>query len=199
LVAMFRDRPMLVAEVITDLFGVSVPAFEQACVSSGELTDVSPTEYRADAVITLTVGGTPVLGVVVEVQLRAVPQKRYVWPAYVAALHSRLKCPVLLLAVCPDPAGAAWCAEPIVVGDPSGDPGLVLRPVVLGPAQVPVLTDPTLARAQPEVAVLSAMAHGERSGQKGVFDALLAALEVVDHDHAKLYADLVLTALPPTV
>jgi len=59
------------------------------------------------------------------------------------------------------------------------------------------VTDPAVARAQPEVAVLSAMAHGER--QEGVFDALLAALEVVDHDHGKLYADFVLTALPAAV
>jgi hypothetical protein len=40
------------------------------------------------------------------------------------------------------------------------------------------------------------MAHGEQAGEKGVFDALVAALEVVDQDHAKLYADLVLATLP---
>src|SRR5262249_17873820 len=167
LVEMFRDRPVLVAEVIAGLFGVSVPAFERAWVSSGELNDVTPTEYRADMVITLTVGGTPVLGVVVEVQLSSTKRKRYVWPAYVATVHARLECPVLLLVVCPDRATAAWAAKPIVVGDPSGVPGMVLRPVVFGPEQVPVVTDPAVARAQPEVAVLSAMAHGER--QEGVF------------------------------
>ena len=43
------------------------------------------------------------------------------------------------------------------------------------------------------------MAHGDRPGGQRVFHALLAALEVVDHDHAKLYADLVLTALPAAV
>jgi hypothetical protein len=75
----------------------------------------------------------------------------------------------------------------------------VLAPLVLGKAAVPVVTDLELARRQPEVAVLSAMAHGERSGEKGVFEALLAALEVVDHDHAKMYADLVLAALPAAV
>jgi hypothetical protein len=40
------------------------------------------------------------------------------------------------------------------------------------------------------------MAHGERSGNKGVFEALLAALETLDQDHADLYADMVLAALP---
>jgi hypothetical protein len=74
--------------------------------------------------------------------------------------------------------------------------GFVLQPQVLCLADMPAVTDPAVARRQPEVTVLSAMAHGKRSDAKRVFDALLVALEVLDHDHAKLYADLVLTALP---
>jgi len=97
-----------------------------------------------------------------------------------------------LLVVCPDPAVAAWCAAPVLVGEPN----LVLTPLVLGPAQIPVVTDPVLARRSPELAVLSALAHGARPGQTGVFEALLAALDVIDLDHASLYADVVLAALP---
>lgn len=192
LVEMFRDRPALAAELLAGPFGIVVPAFGQAHVASGELTDVAPTEYRADAVVTLTDGDKPVLAVVVEAQLRADGRKRRTWPAYVATLHARLGCPVMLLVVCPDAAVAAWCAAPIVVSDP----GLVLTPLVLGPDQVPVVTDPALARRSPELAVLSAMAHGDRPDQTIVFAALLAALEVVDHDHANLYADIVLAVLP---
>jgi hypothetical protein len=110
----------------------------------------------------------------------------------VANLYARLKCPVELLIVSPDPAAAAWCSTPIAVNGS----GFVLTPQVLGRAEVPVVTDPELAKSQPELAVLSAMAHGERSGQHGVFEALLAALEVVDPDHAARYADFVLTVLP---
>lgn len=40
------------------------------------------------------------------------------------------------------------------------------------------------------------MAHGGRPGQTAVFEALMAAPEVVDHDHANLYADVVLAVLP---
>jgi len=194
LVEMFRDRPVLAAELLAGPLGVAVPSFQRASLSSGELTDVAPTEYRADAVVTLTVEDIPVLAVVVEAQLRTDPRKRRTWPAYVATLHARLGCPVLLLVLCPDPAVAAWCAAPIVVGDP----GLVLTPLVLGPAEVPVVTDLALARRSPELAVLSAMAHGHaaRPGQMMVFEALLAALNVVDHDHANLYADVVLAVLP---
>jgi len=53
------------------------------------LTDLTPTEYRADAVVTLTAGDSPVLAVVVEAQLRADAHKRRTWPAYIATLHAR--------------------------------------------------------------------------------------------------------------
>src|SRR5215470_6216245 len=195
LAEMFRDRPALAAELLTGLFGVSVPLFEQARVSSADLTDVAPTEYRADVVVILSVMDAPVLGVVVEAQLRDDGRKRRSWPAYVATLYARLGCPVELLVVCPDRTAAAWCGTPIAVNGS----GFVLTPQVFGPGQVPVVTDPELAKRQPELAVLSAMAHGERSGDKGVFEALLAALEVVDLDHANLYADFVLAALPAAV
>jgi hypothetical protein len=192
LVEMFRVRPALAAELLSGPLGVAVPAFDRVLLSSAELNAVAPTEYRADAVVTLAAGETPVLAVVVEAQLRRDKQKRRAWPAYVATLHARLGCPVLLLVVCPDPTEAAWCRERIVVGGP----GFVLTPVVLGPAQVPVLADAEAARGSPELAVLSALAHGGGPEQVGVLKALLAALDVVDHDRADLYADVVLEALP---
>jgi hypothetical protein len=98
----------------------------------------------------------------------------------------------VLLAVCPDQVVADWCAAPIVIGPP----GSVLSPVVLGPDQVPVVTDPDAARHSPELAVLSAIAHGARPDPIPIFEALLAALDVFDHDHADLYTDLVFTVLP---
>ena len=118
--------------------------------------------------------------------------KRRSWPAYVATLHARSGCPVALLVLSPDHRVAEWCAAPIVVGEPD----FVLTPLVLGPGEVPVVTDPVLARGNPELAVLSALAHGSRSAPRPIFEALLAALDVVDQDHANLYADVVLAVLP---
>jgi hypothetical protein len=192
LVEMFRDRPKLAAEILAGPLGVAVPEFEQARLSSGALTDVAPTEYRADVVVTLVAADAPVLAIIIEAQLRVDVRKRRTWPAYVATLHARLGCPVNLLVVCADPGVAAWCAAPIVVSDP----GLALTPLVLGPDRVPVVTEPALATRSPELAVLSAMAHGARSDPTRIFEAMLAGLNVVDHDHANLYADVVLAVLP---
>lgn len=192
LIEMFRDRPAFAADLLGGPLGVRVPAFDNASLSPGELTDVTPTEYRADAVVTLNAADKPVLAVVVEVQLRTDRRKRRTWPVYVATLYARLDCPTMLLVLCPDPVVATWCASPIV----TGEPGLVLTPVVVGPQQVPVVTDVDLARRSPELAVLSALAHGAGAERVPVFEAMIAALTVVDHDHASLYTDLVVAVLP---
>src|SRR5262249_16933240 len=97
LIEMFRDRPALVADLLAGPLGIEVPEFHKAQVSAGELTDVAPTEYRADVVVTLNVADNPVFAVVVEVQLRVDARKRRTWPAYVATLHAGLGCPAMLL------------------------------------------------------------------------------------------------------
>jgi hypothetical protein len=191
LVAMFRDQPALAVDVLSDVLGIELPGYSKAQVTSGDLTDVAPTEYRADAVVTLSDDSGLVLAVVVEAQLRIDPRKRQTWPVYVATLHARLGCPIILLIVCPKAAVATWCSEPIVLGTP----GLTLTPVVFGPQDVPVVTDLDEAQRHPELAVLSAMTHGAHHGEP-VFYALLAALDVLGPEHADLYADLVLAALP---
>jgi hypothetical protein len=191
LVKMVQDQPRLVADLLAGPLGIGVPAFESAQLSAGDLGDIAPTEYRADAVVTLNVADRPVFAVVVEVQLHVAVRKRYVWPAYVATLYARLRCPVILLVLCPDPAVASWCAEPIVVFNP----GLRLTPTVLGPQQMPVVTDIAVARRHPELTVLSALAHGDAQ-DSSMFTALFAALDVIDLDSANLYIDLVLMVLP---
>jgi hypothetical protein len=191
LIEMFRDRPALAAELLGGPLHITLPEFDTARLSSADLTDVAPTEYRADAVVTLNDKGSVVLAVVIEVQLRIDPRKRRSWPAYVSTLHARLGCPVALLVMCPEQPVADWCAAPVTIGPP----GSMLTPVALGPAQVPVL-DLDTARRSPELAVLSALAHGTGPEPARVFEALLAALNIVDLDHADLYTDLIFSRLP---
>jgi len=71
-------------------------------------------------------------------------------------------------------------------------------PLVLGPAVVPEVTDEAEAQADPELAVLSAMAHG-RDADTGksaqiAFAARMASYGL-DEDRSKLYFDLVLASL----
>ena len=82
-------------------------------------------------------------------------------------------------------------AEPIE----TGLPGFVLRPPVLGRRAVPVVTDPAEAARRPELAVLSAMAHGESEQGAAIAAAVLPAVRGLEEERARFYGDLVLNSL----
>ncbi len=86
---------------------------------------------------------------------------------------------------------ASWAAQPIDLGLGLGS----LRPLVLGPASVPELTDPVAAVREPELAVLSAVAHGNGSHGIAVLEAALVALARLDREHAAVYFEVVWNAL----
>lgn len=195
LVEMFRDRPDFAADLLAGTLGITVPPFEKARVSPGDLNDIMPTEFRADLVVSLTRGDKVVLAVIVEAQLRTDARKRRSWPAYVGTLYARLGCPVVLLVVCPNRKAARWCAMPIAFGIPN----LVLTPLVLGPHQVPAVLDIAAARRVPELAILSVLTYGDRSpDQRLIFEAFLSVLSAFDDDHAERYTEVILATLQAT-
>ena len=146
-----------------------------------------------DDLVVLLLRGEPVLGIVVEVQLSQDPKKTFVWPVYVTNLRARLRCPVCLLVVTSDEATARWACKPIDMGG-----GNRFMPMVLEPSGVPAVTDEEQARADPELAVLSAMAHGRDADTRiSVQIALAAHLASMglDAERSRLYFDLVVNAL----
>jgi hypothetical protein len=192
LLLLCRNRPGLAPDLLRDVLHLELPRFTDARIDSADLTDVQPAEYRADLVI-LLLDGVPVYGIVVEAQLSPDERKRFVWPVYVSGLRARLRLPVSLLVVAADEATARWARKHIDLGG-----GNRFAPLVLGPSGVPEVTDEAHARADPELAVLSAMAHGQDSDtQRAVQIALAAQLASLglDEDRSRLYFDLVLTSL----
>ncbi|AUX48888.1 hypothetical protein SOCE26_104310 [Sorangium cellulosum] len=192
LVELFKNRPTLAAEMLHDALGQPVPTFHEARVESSDLTEILPSDRRADLVLVL-VGEQqrPAMGIVVEVQLGVDLDKPYAWPVYVAQTRARHRCPTQLLVVAIHPAMARWCSRPI----DTGHPGWTLTPLVLGPEAVPVVTDAEQAKAAPEVVVLSAMAHGQSEAGEAIGTAFLAATPGLDEERRALYADLVLSSL----
>lgn len=193
LIHLFRNRPSLAAELLVDALGVTIPTYSEARLESEEFTDCTPTEYRADAVVLLTQADEPALAVVVEVQRGQDRDKRWSWPVYLATLRARTRCPTVLLVICTNTRTAIWCAAPIHLGHP----GWTLAPLVIGPDAVPMVTDAKEAARAPELAVLSAMAHGGSPEGADVLRALFGALSTIDDGQARLYSDFVLMALPP--
>lgn len=192
LLQLFRNRPALAPELLRDALHLDLPDYTEVRVDSADITEVQPAEYRADLVV-LLFRGVPVFGIIVEVQLSRDDRKPFVWPAYVINLRARLRCKVCLLVVTPDEAVARWAAKPIYLGGPNW-----YQPLVLGPSGVPEVTDEAEALADPELAVLSAMAHGRDADvAKATQIAQVAQLAShrLDEDRSRLYADLVFNAL----
>jgi hypothetical protein len=197
IVWLFGERPELAADLLGNALQVQLPDYDYAGLESGDLTEVTPTELRADPVIVFSrkrpdADPEPVLAVVLEVQRARDPAKRWSWPMYLVSLRTRMRCPVILLVVCPDAAVARWCAQPIQLGHP----GLILIPLVVGPAEVPVITDAREAAGDPELAILSVITHADTPQAPEILNALLAAIHDLDPLQGDLSADMVRAALP---
>ena len=183
-----QDQPEVAVELLRAT-GIELPEHDEILVDSANLPTLVPTEYRADGVFTLRRSRAPVAAVAMEIQLRWVDEKRYVWPAYLGNLWERRRCPVRLLVVCFDPATAKRCARPIVLGHP----GFVLVPHVIGPSQIPHVTDADRARLSPALTVLSALAHPE---DKEVLAVVPEALSPLTSGLSSDYTQLLGAALP---
>lgn len=188
---LFRERPPLAVELLGACAGIR---FEGARVerASIDLTQVAPTEYRSDAMSVLRdPEGTAIAVVIAEVQLRIDKDKRRTWPLYVAAARAGYDCPAILLVLAPYPRVAQWAGQPIELGHP----GFVLQPIVIGFGEIPRIGDAEAARAAPELAVLSAMAHPELE----TAEVASVALDGLPEDKKKLYWNVILSGLPGPV
>jgi hypothetical protein len=191
-VELFRTDPGLAAELLQGPLGTELPAFSEARVESGTLTQLNPAELRADLVISLRDGARCLLAIIIEAQREKDEDKLFSWPAYVASLRHRLRCEVCLLVITQSERVANWASRTIRLG-----PGSSFEPLVLRPSFVPVIEDATEARETPELAVLSAMAHGAGNVETAVRVALAAASAAreLDRDHFLLYFGLIVAAL----
>ena len=187
-VEMFRNRPSLACELLREVMGIQLVAATVE-LGSNDLSQAVAVEYRAD-VITVLRGANGKLkrAIIIEVQLGRDPEKRLTWPLYIAALRARLKCPVMLLVIAPDPALARWARRRVV----TGHPGFELQPIVVGYSDLPRVLDADLARRAPELGVLSVMAHRELQVATIVAPVILDEPETTRHG----YLDLIYSALP---
>ncbi len=201
LVELFGRRPALAPELLRDALGQTLPDFDFVEVSDADLSQIVPTEYRADQVLILRScglrgqsdggAGEPVLSIVLEVQLSPDEDKRYSWPCYQVNERARLRCPCCLLVVTPHESVARWAATPIV----TGQPGVAFAPLVLGPAAMPVVTEADQARRCPELALLSVLAHGKSDQGYDVGMAAYQGAAGLDRETSMLYSDMILHAV----
>jgi len=192
---LFKAQPRLAPKLLREGLGFQVSS-ERVSVCSSDFGEARPAEYRADHVL-LVEWEAGALGIIVEVQLSRDERKRYSWPYYAASLRARQSCPVIVLVVCPRRGVARWANEPIDLGG-----GNEFRPAVLGPANAPVVRDPNTARADPELAVLSALIHGNSKEFEVALEVATVAIGAaaeLDRERSTYYYDIIWSGLGPKV
>lgn len=177
-----HNRPELATTLLERVFGIQTPDHDKTELVAADCTDNQPKEFRADGVVLLRHEGANRLAIVVEVQRGdEKEEKRYAWPVYLASVRARLRCPAVLLVICPDKRTARWARKPIDMGHPEW----TLRPLVVGYDDIPLVTSAAEGRAMPELAVLSALAHGGKSRKTLV--ACAEALKSLPNERLKIY------------
>lgn len=149
-----------------------------------DLTETQPVERRVDTLLRFDSDCEDSFLLAVESQREKDHDKPSSWAYYLSFLSTKYKLPVLLLVVCQDRATAEWAARPVSLG-PRQWPGLTLRPLVAGPHNMPVITDPAEAHADPALAALSAITHAKEP----VVDAILKALSAALRDEPEAVVD----------
>jgi hypothetical protein len=100
---------------------------------------------------------------------------------------------VCLLVVTIDDAVTRWAARSIELG-----PGTRCSPWVVGPSNTPLVTDLQHAKENVEIAVLSAIEHGQSDDvalAARIVSAAIVASAGIDTERSKLYLDLILISL----
>ncbi|MFI2424890.1 hypothetical protein ACH5A7_12435 [Streptomyces sp. NPDC018955] len=178
----FQHDPGLFSRV-SRFLGVDIPTPVKATALPTDLTEADPVERRVDTLLRFeTVEQGPFL-LAIEAQGRKHPDKPASWAYYTAYLWSKYRLPTALLVVCQDHATAEWAQRAVSSGPPQL-PTLTVRPVVVGPHNMPVITTPEEARADLVLASLAAITHAAEPVVDAILKALSTALRDVPEDIA---------------
>jgi hypothetical protein len=173
---LFRGDPGLGPRLIRQAGGCGdMPGDLPASVGSAEFNDRNSRDFYADAVVVVEgPPGDPVCGVIVEPQLGRDEGKLEDWPRYAAAFWLQTRKPAWVLVICRSQGVAGWYEkrQPITTG--LHDYKLPLA--ILGPARIPVVTDPAQMAADMAAGVLSFTMHGASPAVAAAFEAGLASL-----------------------
>ncbi|MFD9881821.1 hypothetical protein ACFWZT_10190 [Streptomyces alboflavus] len=174
----FQERPEILAPVFRVL-GLPFPEKVTLDALTPDVTETKPLERRIDTVLRIGPSDGDDFLLAVEAQGARKPDKESSWPYYVAHLQAKYRLPVLLLVVCQDLATAKWAAGPFDCGV-RGWTTQRTHPLVIGPDNLPVITDSRTAAENPAMAAFSALAHARSRRIDAILEALGRGLQQQD-------------------
>ncbi|MBF8186149.1 hypothetical protein ITP53_10390 [Nonomuraea sp. K274] len=148
-------------------------------------------DFDADLVVVLGPPQSPAHAIIVEVQNdKSKPPRQLA--RYAAAVWLMLGCDVTVLVICPTRSAATYYAQPI----DSGLSGYRPQACVLGPDDIPAITDPQEAAAHLELSAMSLMIHGR---DRKVVEAFATALADTRDEHAPKYTEYAYSMATPEI
>ncbi|MEU3984150.1 hypothetical protein AB0F77_29430 [Streptomyces sp. NPDC026672] len=185
----FQKDPALLTRALQRVLHVPFPEPREIAALNVDLTEVEPVERRVDTLLRAeTDKGTYLL--VVESQGKVDDRKRGSWPYYLSYLYEKYRHEPVLIVITQNSTTAKWASHPIRLGFP-GWHSLTVRPLVLGPDNVPVIADERQAERDVPLAVLSAMTHGRGPQAPAILESLASALRTIDPDSAAVFVQFV--------
>ncbi|GEJ98111.1 hypothetical protein [Streptomyces sp. 1-11] len=185
----FQKDPALLTRALQRVLHVPFPEPRQIAALNVDLTEIEPVERRVDTLLRAeTDEGTYLF--VIESQGKVDDRKRGSWPYYLSYLYEKYRCEPVLIVVTQNSATAKWASRPIRLGFRDWH-SLTVRPLVLGPDNVPVVADEQAAVRDVPVAVLSAMTHGRGRQAPAILESLATALQTIDDETAAVFAQFV--------
>ncbi|MEW5352457.1 hypothetical protein [Streptomyces sp. 16-176A] len=178
----FQDYPGLFSRV-SEALSIPFPRATAVSVLPNDVTETKPVDRRIDTLLRIDTQDHGPFLLAVEAQKKKDPEKPASWGYYLAYLRSKYRLPPLLLVVCQDRATAEWATRPEPIGFFSW-PSLTVRPIVAGPHNMPVITDPEEARADLALTALAAITHAADPDVGAILKALSTALRDVPEDVA---------------
>jgi hypothetical protein len=193
-VELLRRNPQLAAALLASA-GVAVPAGAAAVLADSNLSVPEPTELRAD-VVTVHQGAGRKVVIVTEVQ-KDPPDgaMRRAWIAYLALAQVEHECDAALVVIALRERTARASGRPI----PTGHPGFVLAPIVIGPGTTPSPSGPGAGQVSAELAVLAVLTGALDLGDAQTRRLVLQVIAGVDAGRREIYTRLIRATASPAV
>ncbi|MFF8591429.1 hypothetical protein ACF061_08240 [Streptomyces sp. NPDC015220] len=178
----FQAYPGLFSRV-SEALSIPFPKATAVSVLPNDVTETKPVDRRIDTLLRIETENHGSFLLAIEAQKKKDPEKPARWGYYLAYLRNRYRLPPLLLVVCQDPVTAEWATRPEPIEFFSW-PSLTVRPIVAGPHNMPVITDPDEARTDLALTALAAITHAADPAIGAILKALSTALRDVPEDVA---------------
>jgi hypothetical protein len=137
-----------------------------------DVTEARPMARYVDTALRVSPADGDAFLLAIESQEKRNPKKELSWPYYVAYLQSKYGLPVLLIVACRDRATAKWAAGPFDCVA-RGWTAQRTYPLVVGPDNVPVITDERTAAEKPAMAAFSALTHANSPHIGAILEAVV--------------------------